>query len=683
MEWYPEQLPSGTNTSVLLPTPGKRLLTSMPTFPNRALFFMDGRGFAVNGEVVYELFEDVDDDGLPALSALSRGVVATDTRPATICSNGDGGRQLFITSGNNGYIYDLDADTLTYTVADALIGGFLAGYFFKLDASTSTLSWSDLEDGTVWPPLNYAQRTLGADRWTTFAVIHSEVWLLGSQSYEVWGLTGNADLPVAPIPGAFVEYGCAASFSLANIGSSLLWLGANAQGHAVAYRATAGSYQPQEVSNEASEYAWENYDTVADAEAFAYQENGKEWYVLNFPSANTTWVLDSAHPGLWHRRQYWNTSTAQSEVNRARSHALMFGLHVVGDRVTGDLLEQKIGYRFDSGGVAIRRVRRFPHLVNELKAFFNDCYTLNMDVGLGLDQVYSTYSTVLLAMQPDHYYRLGERDGTTATDSAPNGIDLTYSGGYELGVSGLVGDLNTATRFDGLTARVSGAALGVSVSTGWSVAIAIRPRTITATVTDRQLLSDEVFPLGLFYRHTTTGAFVVTLTGGTLVDTTVLTANNNYVAVVTAQRTGPTDTFKFYVNGTLSSTQTLPAVNTFNPSSIGSNLALSRSFQGDIDEVAYWRNRLLTAAEVAAQYAATIAAPTLDPQIMLRYSDDGAKTWSNEDWKSAGAEGEYRTRIEWRKKGRSRDRVIEIAVSDGVPWRLVDFSGDLRPGTGQ
>ena len=33
-----------------------------------------------------------------------------------------------------------------------------------------------------------------------------------------------------------------------------------------------------------------------------------------------------------------------------------------------------------------------------------------------------------------------------------------------------------------------------------------------------------------------------------------------------------------------------------------------------------------------------------DPQIMMRYSDDNGKTWSNELWESIGSIGEYKNR---------------------------------------
>lgn len=55
-----------------------------------------------------------------------------------------------------------------------------------------------------------------------------------------------------------------------------------------------------------------------------------------------------------------------------------------------------------------------------------------------------------------------------------------------------------------------------------------------------------------------------------------------------------------------------------------------------------------------------------DPQIMMQYSDDGGKTWSNELWKTLGKKGEYKTRVRWARLGTSRDRVFKVMCSDPV-----------------
>lgn len=65
-------------------------------------------------------------------------------------------------------------------------------------------------------------------------------------------------------------------------------------------------------------------------------------------------------------------------------------------------------------------------------------------------------------------------------------------------------------------------------------------------------------------------------------------------------------------------------------------------------------------------------AETPDPQVMMRYSNNGGKTWTDYLSKSAGLVGAHDTQIDWINLGRYRDRVYEFVVTDPVPWKFVD-----------
>lgn len=55
-----------------------------------------------------------------------------------------------------------------------------------------------------------------------------------------------------------------------------------------------------------------------------------------------------------------------------------------------------------------------------------------------------------------------------------------------------------------------------------------------------------------------------------------------------------------------------------------------------------------------------------DPQAMLKWSDDGGYAWSNELWASIGAIGQRKSRVRWRRLGKSRDRIFMVTISDPV-----------------
>ena len=68
----------------------------------------------------------------------------------------------------------------------------------------------------------------------------------------------------------------------------------------------------------------------------------------------------------------------------------------------------------------------------------------------------------------------------------------------------------------------------------------------------------------------------------------------------------------------------------------------------------------------------TISGQGVNPQAMLRFSDDGGRTWSNEHWRSMGAQGQFRTRVHWDRIGMSRDRVYEVSITDPVRRTLIE-----------
>ena len=70
-----------------------------------------------------------------------------------------------------------------------------------------------------------------------------------------------------------------------------------------------------------------------------------------------------------------------------------------------------------------------------------------------------------------------------------------------------------------------------------------------------------------------------------------------------------------------------------------------------------------------------------NPQAMLRWSNDGGSTWSNEHWVNIGKEGKYKNRAIWRRLGQARDRVFEVVVTD--PVKAVIVSANLKASVGE
>jgi len=70
-----------------------------------------------------------------------------------------------------------------------------------------------------------------------------------------------------------------------------------------------------------------------------------------------------------------------------------------------------------------------------------------------------------------------------------------------------------------------------------------------------------------------------------------------------------------------------------------------------------------------------------NPQAMLRWSNDGGSTYSNEHWCTIGAVGKYKNRAIWRRLGQARDRIFEVSITD--PVKAVIVSANLKAEEGE
>ena len=380
-----------------LPTPGLVTKLTLPDVPTRGLFYQDGRAFAVSGTSFYEIYQDY--------TYHKYGTVALDSAPASMVSNGYGGHQLLVLSGGSGYIFDLIAntftpiDTVTYPAfpTTAILCGFIDGYFVVLDSVANTMHLSGLFDGLSWSGLDVAQRSTASDNLVSMAILDREVRLFGTKTGETWYDVGAADFPFAPIPGSYISQGSVAPWTPRAFDNSIAWVSSNADGSGMVMKAQG--YAPQRISSHALELAMNGYPTFLDAESWVWQYNGHLFYVLYFPSGNATWVFD-ASTSMWHEWAWTNAGLNTLEASRARCHMYAWGVHLVGDRMTGDV-HLLSASTYSDNGVAVQRIRRSPHVNSELDWVFHTQFELDGDTGIGLPSGQGVSPQVALSWSDD------------------------------------------------------------------------------------------------------------------------------------------------------------------------------------------------------------------------------------------------------------------------------------------
>lgn len=380
---YPERNPSALTKdgdsaapTTHYPTPGLLALArGNINAPVRGLYLAsNGLLYAVIGAVAYAVTS--------SWQLVQLGTLLSQSTPVSMADNGT---TLVIVDGTSaGYEVNLATNVMT-AIADAtgaFVGANRVEYldtFLLFNEPDGSEFYSTHSNSTTFDPLYYAQKSGGSDLLVTHAVVHKMIWLLGTLTSEVWYNAGGALFPFAAVPGAFVSHGCAAPYSVAVADESLFWLGQERQGQGIVYMSQG--YKALRISTHAIEAEFQNYTTLADARAFTYQSGGHFFYVLNFPTADKTWVYDMA-TGAWHERA-WTDENGALHRHRAVCHAFAYGVHVVGDHSNGTLYAMDDDLYTDNGS-PIQRIRSFPHLIADGKRVSYMRFVADMECGNAL-----------------------------------------------------------------------------------------------------------------------------------------------------------------------------------------------------------------------------------------------------------------------------------------------------------
>jgi len=390
---FAEVLSEGKEAAFLQRAPGLRKLATVGFGPIRGMWAFsndDGTGFVVSGTELYKIDN--------SYTATKIGNVSG-TGPVSMADNGT---QLFIACGGPSYIYN--ADTLAFgqiTDADfpgALTVAYLDGYFVFNEPNSQKMWVTQLLDGTSIDPLDFASTEGSPDGLLAVSSNFREIWAFGTNSIEVWYDTGASDFPLQRIQGAFNELGLAAAFSVAKVDNGLFWLGRDRRGQGIVYR--ANGYAGERISTHAVEWQIQQYADLSDAIAYTYQQDGHSFYVLIFPTANTTWVYDLATQA-WHERAGWTNGA----FTRHRSNCQMaFNNEViVGDFENGNIYAFDLDDYSDNGQIQkwLRSWRALGPGKNDLKRTAHHSLQLDIDAGVGLNTGQGSDPQVMLRWSDD------------------------------------------------------------------------------------------------------------------------------------------------------------------------------------------------------------------------------------------------------------------------------------------
>lgn len=389
---FPEIVSEGGKEPAFLNrAPGLKLKVAVGTGPIRGLWSYGNNMYVVSGNKLYKVTTNY--------VVTNLGTVSGNSGPVSMADNGI---QLFIACNGPSYIYNSQTNVFQQ-ISDGDFPGaatvcYIDGYFVFNKPNSQKIWVTSLLNGTDIDPLDFASAEGSPDGVVGVIADHRELWVFGTNSIEVWSNTGNPDFPFSRIQGAFNELGCVAAYSIAKMDNGLFWLGQDARGQGIVYR--ANGYMGQRISTHAIEWQIQQYGNLSDAIGYTYQQDGHSFYVLIFPTANTTWVYDVSTQA-WHER----AGFINGEFTRHRSNCQVFFNNEV---LIGDYQNANI-YAFDLNNFSdnnnaqkwLRSWRALPTGQNNLKRTAQHSLQLDLETGVGLNLGQGSDPQVMLRWSDD------------------------------------------------------------------------------------------------------------------------------------------------------------------------------------------------------------------------------------------------------------------------------------------
>jgi len=352
----------------------------------------------------------------PVLSYTTVGTLATSAGPVKIRDNGAGGIACLV-DGANLYIYKIATQTLTQSADPAFLGSNtiaeIDGWFIFQQPGTqkfytSPVYWNGVTamDGTY-----YALKDNAPDNIVAIIENNRQLWLIGEATTEPWYNAGGTYMPFSRLQGGLMQVGCAAAQTVARTGPNLIWLARSERGEN--YVLMTNGYNWQSISTPAIAYALTQYPVTSDARAYIYTEEGHEFYVLIFPTADVTWVYDIS-TGQWHQRASFDPTTGLFHRQRVQTLISFAGMRIGGDFTNGQIYWQTRS-AYSDGTYPLVCVRRAPHVwdKNDRNRVIQSRLQLDFFPGVGLSNGQGKTPQVMLRWSNDGGQTFGNEHWTT------------------------------------------------------------------------------------------------------------------------------------------------------------------------------------------------------------------------------------------------------------------------------
>lgn len=389
---------------------------------SRGFHVMGGIAYSVNGTSLYRINSDTTTTNLGTITGTGRVSMA------------DNGLELCIVVPKQaGYIYSVAAGLLPITDSNYVntLGPseqvvYKSGYFVHYNnvnnaESNPIVFHSNLRAGMIYNALDYGVPSIDPDLITGIHVNRNQLYVGGEVTFELFQDIGGAGFAFQTIPGAVMQIGVKAKFSLIDFDGGFVAIGGGENSQAAIWKFSGNSQQ--KISTTAIDNILQQSTNAEVSEIYTTTYSAFGGFFVNFHFKDRCMTYDAA-TGLWHERQ---SKDLEGRPIAWRVNGIIdaYGVNLVTDNQDGRIgkLNRDV---YDEYGIAVNRVVSTIPFQNQGERVRVSKIRLSCNSGVGLEE--KKKSTFPLKFP----YTFGDDDLIPGVD--PH-VSMSFSddGGYNFG----------------------------------------------------------------------------------------------------------------------------------------------------------------------------------------------------------------------------------------------------------
>lgn len=277
INWFPT-LPQTANAGSrisLFHTPGQKAFVSSIGVV-RGQHEMSEISFAVGNNTLYRINENKTSTTIGPIEG--SGFVS-------MADNGSS--MVIVVPGGKSYVYNgsslVEIDDIDFITSDTV--SFKDGYFIFTASDGTVFFNSALNDPLNFRALDFGTAEIDPDKIVASHVTHNELFIIGSQTIELFQNIGGADFPFQRIPGANIQKGAHATFGIVGLDETFAFVGGGKDEKTAIYQ-VATSSEAFKISTSAIDNAIQKFtkDEISNCRAMTYFDRGSQIAIFTFES---------------------------------------------------------------------------------------------------------------------------------------------------------------------------------------------------------------------------------------------------------------------------------------------------------------------------------------------------------------------------------------------------------------